>query len=136
MPPQMVRSRTLVLNVTQTHLCDTPFCSLSRNSSAIPHKKQARNSFAILSRQVSRDMRSTAAGPLSLMAPKRVPPGSFPQTHLNIIRFAIQSPCFLVLAKANRRQGTAERERQKGSHDCLRHFAVFSDVSRSRARKP
>ena len=39
---------------------------MSRDNCAIPQKKQARKSFAILSLQVSRDMKSIAAGPLSL----------------------------------------------------------------------
>ena len=55
----------LVLSFTQAHLCDTPFCNISRDNCAIPHKEQARKSFAILSLQVSRDMKSIAAGPLS-----------------------------------------------------------------------
>ena len=61
----MVRYPPLVLNLTQTHLCDTPFCNVSRDNCAIPHKKQVRKSFAILSLQVSRNMKSIAAGPLS-----------------------------------------------------------------------
>ena len=63
--PKMVRYPPLVLNFTQRHPCDTPFCNVSRDSCAIPHKKQARKSFAILSLQASRDMKSIAAGPLS-----------------------------------------------------------------------
>ena len=34
--PQMVRYRPLVLNSTQTHLCDTPFCNVSRDNCATP----------------------------------------------------------------------------------------------------
>ena len=49
---------------TQAHLCDTPFCNISRDTCAIPPGKQARNNFAILSLKVSRDMKSIAAGPL------------------------------------------------------------------------
>ena len=62
----MVRDPPLVLSFTQAHLCDTPFCNVSRDNCAIPQKKQARKSFAILSLQVSRDMKSIAAGPLWL----------------------------------------------------------------------
>ena len=62
----MVRYSPLVLSSTQAHLCDTPFCNISRDNCAIPHKKQARKSFAIRSLQVSFDMKSIAAGPLSL----------------------------------------------------------------------
>ena len=53
-----------MLSFTQTHLCDTPFCNISRDTCAIPHQKQAQMSFAILSLQISRDMKSIAAGPL------------------------------------------------------------------------
>ena len=63
--PKMVRYPPLVLSFTQAHLCDTPFCNISRDNCAIPHKKQARKSFAILSLQASRDMKSIATGPLS-----------------------------------------------------------------------
>ena len=63
--PKMVRYPPLVLSFTEAHLCDTPFCNVSRENCAIPHKKQARKSFAILSLQVSRDMKSIATGPLS-----------------------------------------------------------------------
>ena len=63
--PNMVRYPPLVLSFTQAHQCDTPFCNISRDNCAIPHKKQARESFAILSLQVSRDMKSIAPGPLS-----------------------------------------------------------------------
>ena len=62
--PKMVRYPPLVLNFTQTHPCDTPFCNVSRDNCAIPHKNKHENSFAILSLQVSRDMKSIAAGPL------------------------------------------------------------------------
>ena len=30
----------LVLNFIQTHLCDTPFCNVSRDNCAIPHKNK------------------------------------------------------------------------------------------------
>ena len=64
-PPKSVRYPLFVLSFTQAHLCDTPFCNVSRDNCAIPHK-QARKTFAILSLQVSRDMKSIAAGPLSV----------------------------------------------------------------------
>ena len=54
----------LALSFTQARLCDTPFCNILRDNCAIPTKKQAPNSFAILSLQVSRDMKSIAVGPL------------------------------------------------------------------------
>ena len=39
--PTMVRyPPPLVLNFTQTHLCDTPFCNVSRDNCAIPHKNK------------------------------------------------------------------------------------------------
>ena len=41
----MVRYPPLVLSFTQAHLCDTPFCYVSRDNCAIPHKKQARKCF-------------------------------------------------------------------------------------------
>ena len=34
----MVRYPLLALSFTQAHLCDTPFCNVSRDNSAIPHK--------------------------------------------------------------------------------------------------
>ena len=49
-----------MLSFTQAELCDTPFCKISRDNCAIPHKK-ARKSFAIQSLQASRDMKSIAA---------------------------------------------------------------------------
>ena len=60
----MVRYPALLLSFAQTHLCNTPFCNISRDSCAIPQKKQARKSFAILSLQVLRDMESIATGPV------------------------------------------------------------------------
>ena len=38
--PKRVRYPHLVLSFTQTHLCDTPFCNISRNNCAIPHKSK------------------------------------------------------------------------------------------------
>ena len=35
---KMVRYPPLVLSFTQAHLCDTPFCNVSRDNCAIPHK--------------------------------------------------------------------------------------------------
>ena len=53
----------LVPSFTQAHLCDTP-CNVSRDNCAIPHlKKASMKELAILSLQVSRDMKSIAAGP-------------------------------------------------------------------------
>ena len=64
--PKMVRyPPPLVLSFAHAHLCDTPFCYVSRDNCAIPPLKQARKSFAILSLQISRDMKSIVAGPLS-----------------------------------------------------------------------
>ena len=61
-----MRYPPLALSFTQAHLCDTPFCYVSRDICAIPHKKTStKKVFAILSLQVSRDMKSIAAGPLS-----------------------------------------------------------------------
>ena len=61
------------LGFTQAHLCDTPFCNVSCNTCAILHKeKQAQKSFARLSSQVSRDMKSIVAGPLSLQKANNV----------------------------------------------------------------
>ena len=59
----------LSLRYPVSRTCDTPFCNISRDSCAIPPppppQKQVRNSFAILSLQVSRDMKSMNTGPLS-----------------------------------------------------------------------
>ena len=38
--PKMVRYPPLVLGVTQAHLCDTPFCNVSRDNCAIPHQNK------------------------------------------------------------------------------------------------
>ena len=38
--PKMVRYLPLVLNFTQTHLCDTPFCNVSCDNCAIPIKNK------------------------------------------------------------------------------------------------
>ena len=43
---------------------------VSRDNCAIPPLKKARKRFAILSLQVSRDMKSIAAGPLSALLPR------------------------------------------------------------------
>ena len=64
MPPKWCDTPPWYLVLAQAHLCDTPSCNVSRDNCAIPHKKQARKGFAILSLQVSRDMKSIAAGPL------------------------------------------------------------------------
>ena len=61
----MVRYPPLALSFRQPHLCDTPFCNVSRDSCAIPHKNKHGKNFVILSLQVSRDMKSIAAGPLN-----------------------------------------------------------------------
>ena len=39
-PPKWCDTPPLVLNFTQTHLCDTPFCNVWRDHSAIPHKNK------------------------------------------------------------------------------------------------
>ena len=38
--PTMVRYPPLVPSFTQAHLCDTPFCNISRDNCAIPHKNK------------------------------------------------------------------------------------------------
>ena len=38
--PKMVRYPPLALSFTQAHLCDTPFCNVSRDSCSIPHKNK------------------------------------------------------------------------------------------------
>ena len=70
----MVRYPPWILSFTQAHLCDTPFCYISGDNSSIPPQKQARNNFAILSLQVSRDMKSIAAGPLRSSGAQRTQP--------------------------------------------------------------
>ena len=85
--PKMVRypPPSYLASFTQAHLCDTPFCNVSRDSYAIPHKKQkkTRKSFAILSLQVSRDMKSIAAGPLSVRPPTKRSRIKWPHPHDN-----------------------------------------------------
>ena len=43
--PKMVRYPPLVLRLTQTHLCNTPSCDISRDKCAIPHKKKSTEEF-------------------------------------------------------------------------------------------
>ena len=38
--PKMVGYPLLALSFTQAHLCDTPFCNVSRDNCAIPHKNK------------------------------------------------------------------------------------------------
>ena len=38
--PKMVRYPPWVLSFTQAHLCDTPFCNVSRDNCAIPQEKK------------------------------------------------------------------------------------------------
>ena len=66
-PPQRgVITPPLALSFTQARLCDTAFCNILRDNCAIPAaKKTAQKSFAILSLQVMRDIKSEVAGPLS-----------------------------------------------------------------------
>ena len=63
--PKMVRYPRWAPSFTQAHLCDTPFCHISRENCAMttPPLSETRNSFAILSLQVSPDMESIAVGP-------------------------------------------------------------------------
>ena len=44
----MLRYPFSVLSFTQAHLCDTPFCIVSRDDCAIPHQSKHRKAFAIL----------------------------------------------------------------------------------------
>ena len=88
--PQNGAIPPLAITFTQAHLCDTPFCNVSRDTCVIPHEefcdiiatyrailvRYPMKSFVILSLQVSRDMKSIAAGPLC----SRVP--VFPSTSL------------------------------------------------------
>ena len=68
--PQSGAIPPLVLSFAQAHLCDTPFCYISRDNCAIPHENKHERVFAILSLQVSRDMKSIAAEPLSPGSPQ------------------------------------------------------------------
>ena len=47
----MVRYPFLALSLTQAHLCDTPFCNVSRDNCSIPHKKHTKNVLRYLSLQ-------------------------------------------------------------------------------------
>ena len=38
--PKMVQYPPLLISLTQAHLCDTPFCNVSRDNCAIPHKNK------------------------------------------------------------------------------------------------
>ena len=60
----------LVLRFKHSHLCDTPFCNISRDFVTYhaiivgyPQQQQAPNCFAILTLQAACDMKSFAAGP-------------------------------------------------------------------------
>ena len=63
----MVRYPPLALRLAQAHLCDTPFCNISRDICATSHfkKKQHKQVLVIPSLQASRDMKSISAVPLS-----------------------------------------------------------------------
>ena len=65
----MIPPPPLVLSFAQAHLCDNPFCNISRDNCAIPHENKPRKHFAMLSLQVLRDMKSIAAGPLRSKRP-------------------------------------------------------------------
>ena len=71
--PKMVRYPPLVLSFTQAHNGAIPHFAAYRAISVRYPTKQARTSFAILSLQVSRDMTSIAAGPLSMLQHITVP---------------------------------------------------------------
>ena len=71
--PQNGAIHPLVLSSTQAHLCDTPFCNISRNNCAIQHLKSTTKSLALLSLPASRDIKTIAAGPLSLIFPVDLP---------------------------------------------------------------
>ena len=64
--PKMVRyPPPLVLNFTQAHQSDTPFCDISRDNRAIYASKTSTKEFCdAIATSISRDMRSIAAGPL------------------------------------------------------------------------
>ena len=59
--PKKVRYPPFVLSFTQTHLCDTPFCSTSRDKLCDAPSREFCDTWA----QVLRDMKSMASGPLS-----------------------------------------------------------------------
>ena len=42
-PPKWCDTPPLALSFTQTHLCDTPFCNVSRDNCAIPHENKHEN---------------------------------------------------------------------------------------------
>ena len=45
LPQNGVRYPPLVLSFTHAHLCDSPFCSVSRDNCAIPHKNTSTKEF-------------------------------------------------------------------------------------------
>ena len=61
----MVRYPPLVLNFAQTHPCDTPFCNVSRDNCAIPHKNKHEKVLRYYRYKHRADMKSIASGPLS-----------------------------------------------------------------------
>ena len=60
----------LLLSLAQAHLCDTPLCHISRENCAIPHKNKHERVLRYYPLQVSRDMKSIAAGPFSYIQQK------------------------------------------------------------------
>ena len=58
-----VRYPPLRVSCEQTNLCDTPFCSISHGTCAIPHKIKCARVCSILCLQAWCDMKCIAAGP-------------------------------------------------------------------------
>ena len=62
--PKMVRYTHLVLSFTQAHLCDTPFCNISRDNCAIPHKNKHKRVLRYYRCKYRAILKSIATGPL------------------------------------------------------------------------
>ena len=116
----MVRYPPLVLSFTQPNLCDTRFCNVSRDNCAIPPQEQARKSFAILSLQVLRDMKSIAIGPPAFQA-------------LQILFFATSRIHFKKILRpsrsADRKRGQRKGVTSKNVKNRQKIFDIFRQFS-------
>ena len=72
------------LSFTQAHLCDTPFCNVSRDNCARCPIEQAQKTSAILSLQVSHDMKVHPSTNGAVCAENTVKPRKAPSRHKSI----------------------------------------------------
>ena len=106
-----------VLSFTQAHLCNTPFCIISRDSCVTPKKlkEKKHKSFSILPLQVSRDMKSIAAWPRSGLSVSKQ--GSTPVSKQG----STPTPWARGSARQNPKKGAPDTE----DHSCSIGFTVL-----------